>query len=155
MKLFLLLGYILHFGFTYLIESELGINWEPKQDAVIKKMKEIFIYYQQFQNYEVAKQKQRLAQAYFQSLSENQKEILDPYQIQTLINIFETQFLEIHNKYIDNQIPNDKYQPAQWYFDYQYYLKFIYWPLAFVVGLFLINLIYYCIADNCFKIKTE
>lgn len=57
MKLLLLFGCILTFGFTYLIESELGINWEPKREAVIKKMKEIFTYYHQFNNYVVAKEK--------------------------------------------------------------------------------------------------
>ncbi|CAD8198272.1 unnamed protein product [Paramecium pentaurelia] len=155
MKLFLLVGFILSFGLTQLIQSELGINWEPKRDAVIKKMKEIFTYYNKYQNFDVALEKQRLAHTYILLLTEKPDEKVDAHQLQTLIYYFEIQFIEIHNQYIDNQIPNDKYQPVQWYFDYQYYLKFIYWPIAFIVGLFLVNLIYYCIADNCLKIKRE
>lgn len=64
MKLLLLVGCIITFGFTYLIQSEMGINWEPKREAVIMKMKEMFIYYKQYQNFEVAIEKQNFVHAY-------------------------------------------------------------------------------------------
>ncbi|CAD8209741.1 unnamed protein product [Paramecium octaurelia] len=155
MRLFLLIGCILSFGFSYLIKSEMGIMWEPNIDAVIKQMKEMQAYYRQYPNYDVAMDKQGLLHAYIQLLIEKQDEIVNAHKLKSLINYFESQFLEIHNKYSDNQIPDDKFGPAKWEFDYQYYLQFIYWPIGFVLGLFLINLIYYCVADYCLKRKTE
>ncbi|CAK81319.1 unnamed protein product (macronuclear) [Paramecium tetraurelia] len=155
MRLFLLVGCILSFGFSNLIKSGLGIIWEPNREAVIIQMKEMQIYYRQFPNYDVAMEKQRLINAYIQLLQEKQEEIVNAHQIKSFINYFEIQFLEIHNKYTENQIPDDMYRPPEWEFDYQYYLQFIYWPIGFVLGLFLINLIYYYVADNCLKKKTE